>query len=81
MQYVPGVQECTDYLSKKQHYTLLDMMVTQYILNQGIVMRQAHYTEDKYHIDMGAALPAQYDTTDNESIAGSCDKASSDESK
>jgi hypothetical protein len=57
------------------------MMVTQYILNQGIVMRQAHDTEDEYHIDMGAALPAQYDTTDDESIAGSCDKASSDESK
>lgn len=41
-----------EYLSRKQHYTLLDMLVTQYILNEGILMRQQHDTEGEYQVEI-----------------------------
>jgi hypothetical protein len=34
---------------------MLDMVVIQYMLNGGIVMRQAHDTDDEHHIEIGAS--------------------------
>jgi hypothetical protein len=39
-------------MSQKQHYTLQDMLVVQYILNDGILMRQRHGSTEEYHIDI-----------------------------
>jgi hypothetical protein len=41
------------------------MLVVQYILNEGILMRQRHNTSEEYHVDLQAAM-------DDESIAISC---------
>ena len=40
------------WLVEKQHYTLLDMLVCQHILNGGILMRQRHNTEKEHHVDL-----------------------------
>ncbi len=53
LQAVGGAKDCLEYLSRKQHYTLLDMLVTQYILNEGILMRQRHGEQDEYNIEIG----------------------------
>jgi hypothetical protein len=34
---------------------MLDMVVIQYMLNGGIVMRQAHDTDDEHHIEIGGS--------------------------
>lgn len=49
---MPGLQDCEAYLSQKQHYTLQDMLVCQYILNGGILMRQRHNTDKEHHVDL-----------------------------
>jgi hypothetical protein len=49
----------------KQHYTLQDMLVVQYILNDGILMRQMHGTPDEYHVDIEQPL-----LEDEEELAG-----------
>lgn len=51
-QSVKGAKDCMEYLSRKQHYTLLDMLVTQYILNEGILMRQHHDTAAEYQVEV-----------------------------
>ena len=51
-QEVAGLEDCRRYLTQKQHYTLQDMLVVQYILNDGILMRQMHGDEDEYHVDI-----------------------------
>lgn len=55
-QDVPGLQDCKRYMTQKQYYTLQDMLVVQYILNDGILMRQMHNTEDEYHVDINEPL-------------------------
>lgn len=54
-QGIPGLQDCQEYLSQKQHYTLLDMLVCQYILNGGILMRQQHNTDNEHHVDLSSS--------------------------
>jgi hypothetical protein len=52
LQDVQGLQDCKKYMSQKQHYTLQDMLVVQYILNDGILMRQRHFTDEEHHVDI-----------------------------
>jgi hypothetical protein len=56
IQGVKGARDCSEYLSRKQHYTLLDILVTQYILNEGILMRQRHGGSDEYNIEIGSDM-------------------------
>jgi hypothetical protein len=56
---VQGLEDCKKYLSQKQHYTLQDMLVVQYILNDGILMRQMHGTQDEYHVDIEDPLQGE----------------------
>ena len=51
-----GLEECKKYFSEKQHYTLLDVLVAQYVLNDGLLMRQHHDEEDEYHVDIAKPL-------------------------
>jgi hypothetical protein len=51
-----GIKDCTKYLAQKQYYTLQDMLVVQYILNEGILMRQRHNTSEEYHVDLQAPV-------------------------
>lgn len=55
-QGTPGLNDCRAYLSQKQHYNLLDMLVAQYILNGGILMRQRHGSPDEYHIEVCSSV-------------------------
>ncbi len=58
-QDVQGLEDCKKYMSQKQHYTLQDMLVVQYILNDGILMRQMHGTQDEYHVDIEDPLQGE----------------------
>jgi hypothetical protein len=51
-----GLNDCKNYFSSKQHYTLQDILVAQYILNDGLLMRQNHGTDDEYHVDIAEPL-------------------------
>lgn len=50
---VEGLNDCKRHLTQKEYYTLLDMLVVQYILNDGILLRQRHDTSEEYHVDVG----------------------------
>ena len=54
VQGTPGLLDCARYMNQKQYYTLQDILVVQYILNGGILMRQMHDTQDEYHVDLGS---------------------------
>jgi len=58
-QDVPGLEDCRSYMGQKQHYTLQDLLVVQYILNDGILMRQRHNCSDEYHVDISEDLSMQ----------------------
>ena len=51
-----GLADCKFYFSTKQHYTLQDVLVAQYVLNDGLLMRQNHGMEDEYHVDVTEQL-------------------------
>ena len=51
-----GLEDCRTYFASKQHYTLQDVLVGQYVLNDGLLMRQGHSTEDEYHVDITEPL-------------------------
>lgn len=51
-----GLDDCRTYFSSKQHYTLQDILVAQFVLNDGLLMRQNHGTEDEYHVDIAEPL-------------------------
>lgn len=51
-----GLKDCQTYFSSKQLYTLQDVLVAQYILNDGLLMRQNHGTGDEYHVDIAEPL-------------------------
>lgn len=51
-----GLADCRTYFASKQHYTLQDILVAQYILNDGLLMRQNHGSEDEYHVDITEPL-------------------------
>lgn len=51
-----GLADCKKYFSAKQHYTLQDILVAQYVLNDGLLMRQNHGTEEEYHVDISEPL-------------------------
>jgi hypothetical protein len=50
---VRGLEDCRSHLTKKEYHTLLDMLVVQYVLNDGILLRQRHDSADEYHVDVG----------------------------
>lgn len=39
-------------MSQKQYYTMQDVLVVQYILNGGVLMRQLHGSPDEHDIDI-----------------------------
>ena len=47
-----GLQSCKAYFSQKQYYTMLDVLVAQYVLNDGLLMRQHHDLPSEYHVDL-----------------------------
>jgi hypothetical protein len=47
-------QECRQFLRNKAGISMLDMLVMQYVLNDGIIMRQRHDDLDEYHIELGS---------------------------
>jgi hypothetical protein len=51
-----GLDDCITYFASKQHYTLQDILVAQYVLNDGLLMRQGHGTSDEYHVDIAEPL-------------------------
>lgn len=51
-----GLSDCRTYFSSKQHYTLQDILVAQYVLNDGLLMRQNQGTQDEYHVDITEPL-------------------------
>ena len=51
-----GLADCRHYFSTKQHYTLQDVLVAQYVLNDGLLMRQNHGMPDEYHVDIAEPL-------------------------
>ena len=51
-----GLADCKNYFSSKQHYTLQDILVAQYVLNDGLLMRQNHGMDDEYHVDITEPL-------------------------
>lgn len=53
---VKGLQDCKKYFTSKQHYTLQDILVAQYVLNDGLLMRQNHGADDEYHVDIAEPL-------------------------
>lgn len=50
---MPGLEDCRRHLTQKHYYTLLDLLVVQYVLNDGILLRQRHESPDEYHVDIG----------------------------
>lgn len=60
MQDIPkgtkGLDACKSYFSQKQYYTMLDVLVAQYVLNDGLLMRQHHDMQDEYHVDLAEGL-------------------------
>lgn len=62
MQDIPegtkGLEACKSYFSQKQYYTMLDVLVAQYVLNDGLLMRQHHDQEDEYHVDISEPAAA-----------------------
>jgi hypothetical protein len=60
MQGVPectkGLADCRLYFSTKQHYTLQDVLVAQYVLNDGLLMRQNQGLPDEHHVDISDTL-------------------------
>lgn len=48
-----GLEDCRRHLTQKQYYTLLDLLVVQYVINGGILLRQRHNLPDEYHVDIG----------------------------
>ena len=85
MQDIPegtkGLEACKSYFSQKQYYTMLDVLVAQYVLNDGLLMRQHHDQEDEYHVDIsepaaasppvGLATCCEDDAEDSSSESGS----------
>lgn len=53
---VKGLQDCKTYFASKQNYTLQDILAAQYVLNDGLLMRQNHGSEDEYHVDIAEPL-------------------------
>lgn len=51
-----GLEDCRTYFGSKQHYTLQDVLVAQYILNDGLLMRQNHGSQDEFHVDITEPL-------------------------
>ena len=47
-----GLEDCKHYMSQKQYYTMQDVLVVQYILNGGVLMRQQHGSPDEHDIDI-----------------------------
>ena len=64
--YSNGLEYAKVLTHSGDQLTLLDMVAMQYMLNGGIIMRQAHDTEDEYHIEVGAR------DGDNESLCSNC---------
>jgi hypothetical protein len=66
-----GLQSCKAYFSQKQYYTMLDVLVAQYVLNDGLLMRQHHDLPSEYHVDLaeceGGASPSGSDDDDEDS--------------
>lgn len=50
-----GLSDCQSYLSSKLHYTLADILVVQYILNGGILVRQRQGGPDEYQVDISSS--------------------------
>lgn len=55
-EHAHGLADCKKYFKAKQHYTLQDILVAQYVLNDGLLMRQNHGTENEYHVDIAEPL-------------------------
>ena len=59
-----GLDACKKYFSQKQFYTMLDILVAQYVLNDGLLMRQHHGMQDEYHVDIAEPLVTACDNCD-----------------
>lgn len=84
MQDIPegtkGLKACKEYFSQKQFYTMLDILVAQYVLNDGLLMRQHHDLEDEYHVDIAEPLACCCDDEDPpQKDEGREEEASSDD--
>ncbi len=56
---------------------MLDMLVMQYAINDGIIMRQRHDEHDEYHIELGSHEDREDDDAADEDCQSSTSSSSS----
>ena len=56
---------------------MLDMLVMQYAINDGIIMRQRHDEHDEYHIELGSHEDQEDDDAADEECQSSTSSSSS----
>lgn len=77
-----GLEDCKKYFTNKQFYTMLDVLVAQYVLNDGLLMRQHHNQDDEFHVDISEPLLNTGCTCDgHEGSSDSSDSESSEQSE